>query len=1036
MSWCHQLQQSIYEDSVWTPTILFPSSLSSKINNIITQENSTKGDDISYDINPSPSQDYDLEQHVNIVNLLNPQDISLLSCMKSISCEHNYPTNAVFYFEGYDGFCNKYKLCEVIKEAAFKFGTVLNIEKTYNVNNRNKFYYYTLACSHFGKPSKSTSDSKTFLPGCMQAQNTIIQVSHSSSSIKNRSRNATMQRACYNANNAKLNRSNTIKCGCSFQLSIMFEHVSNRWFMKHRRQSKTNPLVCNHTNHIWIDPTHLYVFKKNLSDHVRNSITSLIDTGSPISNIVLSIYANYKVNVSWQTIYNIRNKKISDLLDKCAVNPCGSSVDRLIEMFKRQTNVSFVYVMHRYNSGFVTYRKSKNNKSVQTDTSMQNKNLSKDSVNDWRDSLKLSETNDILVSFAWAHDDELKAAEMYPEFLAADITYGVNKEKRDLFLVVGIDGYNKVFTAFRCFIPSKQEHAYTWILNEAMPRLISNNVLKFNQCISSDQEFALNRSIETSIDSRKESFKHSKLRLDCFHFFTLRWLSTVTKACKSNEYSSQILSTIYKWILSWFRHIETKTELDISHHYLIKYFESKHQFLGVQCVFEINKLINNIISKKKVLLHPYFKHATTFDFIGDSIVESANAPIKKGPIKVSNSMEISNSGITQLKATEATFHKKKLKSAKKINSTKTWSISLTSDFLTDYAEGLAIANFDRRKEYTKIRLSKQTWHVVHSSLFKNDYPCSFSKRTNATTKFVRVREVTVNNDNFMNCTCGYVHRWLMPCVHICSVLEHHDYYTPSLFHLRWWKMFHYLYKSKSNSNKIKSTTLNLKHSLDYIRENHYNENNGLYKGVPIHDSPFLLNPMSNFHTESLVDENETTRIIASIWKMQCEDKPLIKGSMLYEKFISSSQHINNEGIDYMDIDNQDNIFFLLDNEEIEATNMGAGSQVESNLSQHRLEMNSSTTEEDVVPQESSSSVHSINAYSDLQPIFNDMIQQIKTKSQLDKAVSCLQKLNFEFKADSMKSRIINETETLMLGEVNGSRRQEIRHKFLYERHRK
>ena len=93
---------------------------------------------------------------------------------------------------------------------------------------------------------------------------------------------------------------------------------------------------------------------------------------------------------------------------------------------------------------------------------MQNNNLCKNSIDNWRDSLKLSNSNDVLVSFAWAHDDELKAVEMYPEFLAADITYGVNKEKRDLFLVVGIDGYNKVFTAFRCCAPSCCRSPVEW----------------------------------------------------------------------------------------------------------------------------------------------------------------------------------------------------------------------------------------------------------------------------------------------------------------------------------------------------------------------------------------------------------------------------------------------------------------------------------------------------------------------------------------------------------------------------------------------
>ena len=40
-------------------------------------------------------------------------------------------------------------------------------------------------------------------------------------------------------------------------------------------------------------------------------------------------------------------------------------------------------------------------------------------------------TNDISVAFAWAHDDELRYTEMYPEFLAVDVTFGVNCQKNN-----------------------------------------------------------------------------------------------------------------------------------------------------------------------------------------------------------------------------------------------------------------------------------------------------------------------------------------------------------------------------------------------------------------------------------------------------------------------------------------------------------------------------------------------------------------------------------------------------------------------------
>ena len=73
------------------------------------------------------------------------------------------------------------------------------------------------------------------------------------------------------------------------------------------------------------------------------------------------------------------------------------------------------------------------------------------------------------------------------------------------------------------------------------------------------------------------------------------------------------------------------------------------------------------------MLHYFFIDVATFDFLGDSIVESVNFPLKSGSFKVSSKMDLSNSGYTQVKATEAKYFKEYVLSAKKINTKKTWT---------------------------------------------------------------------------------------------------------------------------------------------------------------------------------------------------------------------------------------------------------------------------------------------------------------------------------------------------------------------------
>ena len=59
-------------------------------------------------------------------------------------------------------------------------------------------------------------------------------------------------------------------------------------------------------------------------------------------------------------------------------------------------------------------------------------------------------------------------------------TFGVTKEQRNLFLFAGIDGNNKVFTCFHCYMPSKKARAFNWALHSALAQLLTGNKFKLN----------------------------------------------------------------------------------------------------------------------------------------------------------------------------------------------------------------------------------------------------------------------------------------------------------------------------------------------------------------------------------------------------------------------------------------------------------------------------------------------------------------------------------------------------------------------------
>ena len=158
------------------------------------------------------------------------------------------------------------------------------------------------------------------------------------------------------------------------------------------------------------------------------------------------------------------------------------------------------------------------------------------------------------------------------------------KARRDLLLAGGVDGNKNAFTSFRYFIPSKQEQTYTWIINKAMTFLLTPNTLMFNSYISSDNECALNSSIQTSISSSKSSFKHSKLWLDCYHFYRKVWNEKNIPCSWETLGYKLVVHKLDTWIMKWFKYTESLNEIELSIKHFDRYLETALTIIGQHCV--------------------------------------------------------------------------------------------------------------------------------------------------------------------------------------------------------------------------------------------------------------------------------------------------------------------------------------------------------------------------------------------------------------------------------------------------------------------
>ena len=188
----------------------------------------------------------------------------------------------------------------------------------------------------------------------------------------------------------------------------------------------------------------------------------MIESGATNNVVTNFVQKKYKILLSTKLIHTLRTDRIEEMIQDCTVK---SLIDRLMKMFEKVNDVSYVYIKHNVRNGFVTYHGSnyhRNTFDVETENDAE----------EWRKNLCIGDSEDVLVAFAWSHDVEKRKMLLFPEFLAIDMTFGLNKERRNLLTFVGVDGHNRTFTGCRCWMPSKQTVAYRWAIDVALPLLI------------------------------------------------------------------------------------------------------------------------------------------------------------------------------------------------------------------------------------------------------------------------------------------------------------------------------------------------------------------------------------------------------------------------------------------------------------------------------------------------------------------------------------------------------------------------------------
>jgi len=228
---------------------------------------------------------------------------------------------------------------------------------------------------------------------------------------------------------------------------------------------------------------------------------------------------------------------------------------------------------------------------------------------------------------------------MYPEYIAMDLTFGTNVQRRPLFAVAGIDGRNHTFPLLRAFLPSKECIALRWVILKALPTLLGRDVLDHVSVIASDMEDSICQSIATGINSGL--FPKARHRLDYYHIFVQPWMRYIRS-------ENSITKTVFMWIKSWFDQVEKVSEFKKSLNLLQRYISVHENDMGDILVGALQEIIDRIVGRISYCGNHYFLENTTFGYKGDSIVESMNSSMKYGAIPIDSRMGVDRSAFTQM----------------------------------------------------------------------------------------------------------------------------------------------------------------------------------------------------------------------------------------------------------------------------------------------------------------------------------------------------------------------------------------------------
>lgn len=346
---------------------------------------------------------------------------------------------------------------------------------------------------------------------------------------------------------------------CPFVLKVFCDARDSLWYLGFSRKmnrshltSEARPEPCMHSNHMKMDSSVLRVSMHEIRHNCQDLLEACGEANvtSAVKANLMKIYGKFgasAITSHQMTYFQSCHDELSGVAGE--LDGSMSSAEKVLTLMDaliaNGDDLDYCALIHEknfeYKVRFPKGRPPKKILDVDEDRAQTIKRV--------RQAMGMSDDTEVLLAIAWVSGEEKELFRRFPSVISADITEKLNREQRSTFIFVGVDGNNKLFPCFRCFLPNSSLEMFNWVYEKAFIMLMNPTDVRLNTVFLTDGEFNMYYAMDliTGTSSDWSSTKTYRCR---FHLLYQPWQKKVGGKPKNGS-EEEIICSWVMWYIEY-----------------------------------------------------------------------------------------------------------------------------------------------------------------------------------------------------------------------------------------------------------------------------------------------------------------------------------------------------------------------------------------------------------------------------------------------------------------------------------------------------